>query len=365
MKNSMFLTVLLGLMIIATIEVSAQRTNVALNKPTSQSSMYSATFPASRAVDGVTTGRNPDFTHTKDESNPWWQVDLGAVYDVEEIVIWNRTDCCWERLQNYYVMLSETPITGNSTTRNVIAKGSFTQNTQNVTKNLGSAGKRGRYIRIFTQNGTMPLSLAEVQVFAKEKANTTANAGKSQDPKFLEKNIAGYWGLAKAETLIFRQGELKHYDSGNLRATFSYRVLDNSTVELTDKNGKKSRAKVHFFDNTTMVWDEPSYGRGTYKRQSQSDIVNSYLVRTLSGRMQGVWYFDTAKLVFDQGRMEIYGKDGSLASSTPYRVLDEATVELTDKDGKKSFGKIISLDANGEMIWEDTTFGKLVLKRSR
>eukprot|EP00956_Cyclotella_meneghiniana_P011821 scaffold16627_cov93-Cyclotella_meneghiniana.AAC.3 len=43
-------------------------------------------FGANNAVDGD----SDTFTHTKSESNPWWQVDLGDNYDVSSIEIMNR-----------------------------------------------------------------------------------------------------------------------------------------------------------------------------------------------------------------------------------------------------------------------------------
>eukprot|EP00956_Cyclotella_meneghiniana_P023684 scaffold46589_cov23-Cyclotella_meneghiniana.AAC.1 len=43
-------------------------------------------FGANNAVDGDSV----TFTHTKSESNPWWQVDLGNNYDVSTIEIMNR-----------------------------------------------------------------------------------------------------------------------------------------------------------------------------------------------------------------------------------------------------------------------------------
>lgn len=361
MKNLMFLTMLLGLMIIATDDVSAQKTNVALNKPTTQSSLYAASYPASRAVDGITTGRNPDFTHTKDEANPWWQVDLGAVYDVNEIVIWNRTDCCWERLQNYFVMLSETPITSNSTTKNVVSKGSFQQNQPNAVDNFGTSGKKGRYVRVFTQNRSMPLSLAEVQVFSYAKANPILKSEKSPEAKSLENNVIGYWGEDAENTLIFRQGEFKRYFRGILTGAFSYRVLDNSTVELTDKDGKKSLAKVAFFDNTSLHWDQPLHGSWTYKRQSQSE-TERFVGLVLNANIQGIWLSSNGSVVFMQGNMRFYDRDNNIASDNPYRVVDGSTVETSNKDGKKRLIKVISSDP-AQLILDDPIYGKRVFKR--
>ena len=67
--------------------------NIALRKKAIQSSTH-LTAEAGRAVDG---DRNPDFfmkscTHTDrtHDTNPWWIVDLDAVYSVNYIVIYNR-----------------------------------------------------------------------------------------------------------------------------------------------------------------------------------------------------------------------------------------------------------------------------------
>ena len=60
---------------------------------------------ASRAIDGNRNGSwyVGSVTHTDGSSNNWWQVDLGADRSVERIVLYNRTDCCWERLSNFRV----------------------------------------------------------------------------------------------------------------------------------------------------------------------------------------------------------------------------------------------------------------------
>ena len=56
--------------------------NLALKKPTAQSSTYDPRAKSEFAVDGV---RNTDWsvdigwcTHTKWENHPWWRVDLGS-----------------------------------------------------------------------------------------------------------------------------------------------------------------------------------------------------------------------------------------------------------------------------------------------
>ncbi|XP_062595638.1 fucolectin-like [Saccostrea cucullata] len=69
--------------------------NVAYGKFARQSSTYHH-IPASYAVNGVFT----DFTHTKLEKNPWIRIDLGRNYTVHEVEVFNRRDCCPERLHD-------------------------------------------------------------------------------------------------------------------------------------------------------------------------------------------------------------------------------------------------------------------------
>jgi hypothetical protein len=37
----------------------------------------------------------------------WWQVDLGGKKKINQIIIYNRTDCCANRLSNYQVSISD------------------------------------------------------------------------------------------------------------------------------------------------------------------------------------------------------------------------------------------------------------------
>lgn len=143
--------------------------NVALGKPASQSSTGGGGV-ASRAVDGNTDGSwgSGSVTHTSEPSDEaWWQVDLGGTHALDAIEIWNRTDCCSERLTDYWVMISETPITADSLDEARTAPG-VTAIHQEA---MGGRPTRiplddlsGRYVRIQLESHTNPLSLAEVEV---------------------------------------------------------------------------------------------------------------------------------------------------------------------------------------------------------
>ncbi len=93
-------------------------TNVALGKAASQSSTLNfggINSGASKAVDGNTDGNyfNGSVAATNGESNAWWQVDLGANYDVTSIQVYNRMDGA-DRLNNFYILTSTSPFTSNN-----------------------------------------------------------------------------------------------------------------------------------------------------------------------------------------------------------------------------------------------------------
>ncbi|MEO1262000.1 MAG: DM9 repeat-containing protein [Bacteroidota bacterium] len=143
---------------------------VAKGKKARQSSTkYDQNGAASNAVDGNKNGNwswnSNSLTHTQDEKDAWWEVDLGAVYDVSKIEIWNRRDCCWDRLKNFYVMVSEGPISSNSTTNNQFVSGANSFTTGDHPSMILEGNKRGRYVRIFLKADNMPLTLAEVEVY--------------------------------------------------------------------------------------------------------------------------------------------------------------------------------------------------------
>ena len=60
---------------------------------------------ASRAIDGNTDGiyNNNSCTHTTDQPNSWWEVDLGATLPMSRVLLYNRRDCCHDRLSNFRV----------------------------------------------------------------------------------------------------------------------------------------------------------------------------------------------------------------------------------------------------------------------
>ncbi|MCG3113612.1 MAG: discoidin domain-containing protein [Candidatus Manganitrophus sp. SB1] len=155
--------------------------NIALGKPARQSSNGGG--EARLAVDGNTNGdyNLGSVTHTGGESHSWLEIDLGAVEPIDSIRVWNRTDCCGFRLNNYWIFISEIPFLPSDTASELRtrpatwSKVNFTPNPKGTIK---TGGVRGRYIRV-QLSGTSTdqgfLSLAEVEVFRSAQVPVAAS----------------------------------------------------------------------------------------------------------------------------------------------------------------------------------------------
>jgi len=89
---------------LAEVEVFSGGVNVASSKTVTASSVYESNqFPHSFLVDGNKT----NFAHTQNNPVEWFLIDLGQDYEIEKVVITNRTDCCQGRLRNTKIQLSK------------------------------------------------------------------------------------------------------------------------------------------------------------------------------------------------------------------------------------------------------------------
>jgi mono/diheme cytochrome c family protein len=92
---------------LAEVQVFNDGENLAPKGKASQSSTdYDG--PAHLAIDGNTDGdfaKAKSTTHTRTETDPWWELDLGEEMAVGEIVVWNRSDGnVHTRLSNFKVL---------------------------------------------------------------------------------------------------------------------------------------------------------------------------------------------------------------------------------------------------------------------
>ena len=169
-----------GLSSYATADAQAGN-NLAEGKATSQSTTRFGGNSA-RAVDGVTNGNFAagSVTHTANQSESWWQVDLGSVRDLDFVTLYNRTDCCDNRLNNFHVFVSNTPFnsTSLSATQNQSGVSDIAFSGQAGTVEDLSINRSGRYVRI-QREGTGVLSLAEVQIIQSGTSFDNVAVGKT------------------------------------------------------------------------------------------------------------------------------------------------------------------------------------------
>jgi hypothetical protein len=139
--------------------------NVAQGKTATQSSIENnGQHPASEAIDGIIGGQN--YNETKKKNNSWWEVDLEQVYDLSAINVFNRTDCCQDRLSDFHVFVSDVPFTSQDIDETINQPGVsdyyFPDSAQDITEiNLN---RQGRYVRVqLTEKNR--LHLTEVQIF--------------------------------------------------------------------------------------------------------------------------------------------------------------------------------------------------------
>ena len=91
----------------------------------------------------------------------WWELDLGADKRFAQVVIWNRTDCCFSRLSDFAVTIRDAA-------DNPVFEEAFSDVAWNSSDLVSLAiplpkGTEGRYVRVQL---TRPdyLHMAEVQV---------------------------------------------------------------------------------------------------------------------------------------------------------------------------------------------------------
>ncbi|WP_306341375.1 discoidin domain-containing protein, partial [Planktothrix tepida] len=160
--------------------------NVALRKPTQQSSHSSHCNQLQSAVNGIKDGK---FSfHTKLEVNPWWQVDLEGIYLLTEVQVYNRIDTCADRARTLRILLSS-----DGENWNLV----YTNDENNIFGGVDGkplvvaiASKLARYVRLQLNEETR-LHLDEVEVYGEPVAisenllNSFVNLNQHLDQKIV------------------------------------------------------------------------------------------------------------------------------------------------------------------------------------
>jgi len=173
------LALLLTLLIWQTPSNAATGDNVALttNGGTAEMpSLWTPAWPASNCINGVTAsnnngalchnGRRPDL-------NEWLDITLASEVTIDRVVIYNRTNCCSNRIVNIFVLVSKTPFppgTDAASLATARAQADFEFQIANdvPVTTIDVADQPGRYVRLQKSgvgNVSRFINLLEVQVF--------------------------------------------------------------------------------------------------------------------------------------------------------------------------------------------------------
>jgi hypothetical protein len=162
-------------------------TDLALNGTATASPAYDTNHQAAAAIDGSTMGyydQNQMYISQDNlGTNDWWQVDLGTSAQISLIQLFNRWDCCANRLTNVSVFVSQAPFASVSlaATRGQAGVQEFFISGAGGLIPQIPMSTQGRYVRVQLNDNVNALQLAEVRVmgyaigsFVNPGAQTTA-----------------------------------------------------------------------------------------------------------------------------------------------------------------------------------------------
>lgn len=112
---------------------------------------------AAKAIDGNTYGRWTNsnantITHSRSAgTNVWWQVDFPQLEYIDNIVIWNRMDCCQDRLDKTRVLVDDKEV------------GEVAYKSGQRSYEI-AVGYKGKVVKLWNA-GSSTMNIAEVEVF--------------------------------------------------------------------------------------------------------------------------------------------------------------------------------------------------------
>ncbi|XP_072249502.1 uncharacterized protein [Leuresthes tenuis] len=161
-------SVLLLLLLVGSISAH-QYPNLALRGKATQSQRYKGEWDvfaaAYNAIDGNTdsTFEHGSCTHTTEQTNPWWRVDLLESYVITSMQITNRGDCCGNRIEGAKIYIGNTKDYNDPNSKLVATVAGIPDGaTETITL---SDLVEGRYVTVVIPGSNKILNLCEVEVY--------------------------------------------------------------------------------------------------------------------------------------------------------------------------------------------------------
>ncbi|WP_206682548.1 galactose-binding domain-containing protein, partial [Croceivirga lutea] len=354
------------------LSTDAPKANIALNKPTVQSST-DFDGPSSRAVDGNTLGNyftQNSVTHTGREANPWWRVDLGDTYDISDIEVFNRTDCCSGRLQGAKLYV------GNSKSNdpNDFTEVATLTGSGNL-QNFNNLDVSGRYVMVRHVRQEF-LSLAEVQVFGELSTDTTTDNNLALNKPAVQSTSSPVWP-GSAALAVDGNASGNYYTQNSVTHTSReanpwWRVdlgdtYDISNIEVFNRtdccSGRLQGAKLYVGNsesNDPNDFTEVATLTGSGNLQNFNGIsvrgryvlirhVRSEILSLAEVRVFGSLATGTTNLKAFVASNEI--EENTSVSLYPNPTSGELFVNFTEKSENETVSLVV-FDANGKTLFE-------------
>ncbi|XP_034409592.1 uncharacterized protein si:ch211-215k15.4 [Cyclopterus lumpus] len=212
--------------------------NVALRgKATQSDRRVDALGAAYNAIDG---NRESNYlagscTHTVEQSNPWWRVDLLQTYTVTSVIVTNRGDCCDDRLDGAEVHIGNS-LQDNGAANPVVGviphipagrslKLTFTRRVE------------GRHVTVVLPGLNRVLTLCEVEVYGYRAptGENLAHQGKATQSSLhssgnainaIDGNRASYWNQASCTHTKADLNPWWRLDLGTTHRVFSVNITN-------------------------------------------------------------------------------------------------------------------------------------------
>lgn len=155
------------------VQVFSNAINIAPSGKATQSSNY-PNSPASKAIDGNHNGSFATCSCTTEQLGAWWELDLGKSIDIDSVAVWNRTDCCPERLDNISIEILDEQrqvivarTLKASAVRNSLPEGAVQPNTKSLENTLTFNVAAGELTALqFQSNQTTQIEILAMHIHA-------------------------------------------------------------------------------------------------------------------------------------------------------------------------------------------------------
>ena len=223
-------------------------------------------------------------SHTDNDINAWWELDLGRVVSIDSVVIHNRTDCCTERLSDFHLLVSDQPFADKSLENTIDQAGVLNKFNPGAAATVTDipVGRTGRYIRVQldSDNTPVPLHMAEVQVFGTELSDPLTLqpviSSPVQQGSAITFNAAANGSGEVEYRWNFGDGNLDTAYSSSPSITHSFARPGRYVVSLTvrDASGEELRTTFTQVVHPPVQSSSPKASRGILEHSTAPQVWN-------------------------------------------------------------------------------------------